>query len=86
MKKKFPLALLGMIFCFTLGGFYIAHSIKNIVNKLEIITTLHQVEHFQQDLQNKIKVLQTDLRLKDSPHALHIDTFAKMVWFRQEVA
>lgn len=54
---------------------YIARSIEEVITNLENVITLHQVEFLRKDLQNKIKVVQTDLLLKDSPHALHIDPF-----------
>ncbi|MCB2183880.1 MAG: HAMP domain-containing protein [Desulfobulbaceae bacterium] len=75
MKKKVYLALFILVFCFTGGGLYITRSTEDVVSKLEIITTLHQVEFFRKDLQSKIKTVQTDLLLKDSPHALDIDEF-----------
>ncbi|MCK9294755.1 MAG: ATP-binding protein [Desulfobulbaceae bacterium] len=75
MKKKVFIALLLLVFCFSGGGIYIARSIAEVITNLENVITLHQVEFLRKDLQNKIKVVQTDLLLKDSPHALHIDPF-----------
>jgi signal transduction histidine kinase len=79
MKKKVFLALLVLIFCFTGGGIYIARSIEGVIANLENVITLHQVEFLRKELQNKIKTVQTDLLLKDSPHALHIDPFISHV-------
>ncbi|MBI5558365.1 MAG: HAMP domain-containing protein [Deltaproteobacteria bacterium] len=75
MKKKVFIALLVLVFCFFSGGIYIARSIDEVITGLENVITLHQVEFLRKDLQNKISVVQTDLLLKDSPHALPIDLF-----------
>jgi len=75
MKKKVFIALLVLVFCFSSGGIYIARSIEEVIAHLENVITLHQVEFLRKDLLNKIKVVQTDLLLRDSPHALHVDPF-----------
>ncbi|MEW6519925.1 MAG: ATP-binding protein [Thermodesulfobacteriota bacterium] len=75
MKKKVFIALLILVFCFSGGGFYIVRSIEEVITHLENVITLHQVEFLRKDLWNKIKVVQTDLLLKDSPHALRTDPF-----------
>jgi signal transduction histidine kinase len=75
MKKKVLIALLVLVFCFSSGGIYIARSIEEVISNLENVITLHRVEFLRKDLLNKIKVVQTDLLLRDSPHALHIDPF-----------
>lgn len=79
MKKKVFLALFLLVFCFSGGGLYIARSTEDVVSKLEVINTLHQVEYLRKDLHNKIKIVQSNLLLQDSPHALHVDSFSTHV-------
>lgn len=64
-----------LILCFVAGGVYITGSIDKVMTRLENINTLHKVEFLRKTLLQEINVVQTDLLLKDSPHARNIDVF-----------
>jgi len=75
MKKKIFIVLSALIACFIGGGFYVTQSIDGVVVKLEKLIALHQVELLRKTLLTKINKVQEDLLLKDSPHAVEIDSF-----------
>ncbi len=77
MKKKLFVGLIILSIGFILGGVYITKSINLVVDKLNNIIALHKVDYLRDDLINKIKTVQTDLQLKDSPYATNVDTFVK---------
>jgi len=79
MKKKFFIGLFVLLLSFIAGGIYVTASIDAVISKLENIMTLHQVEFLRENLLTRIKIVQTDLLLKDSPHANNIDTFVEHV-------
>ncbi len=79
MRKKVITGLAVLIFCFFAGGIYITKSIDKVMNRLENINTLHKVEFLRKTLLQEINVVQTDLLLKDSPHARNIDVFIENV-------
>ena len=79
MRKKVIAGLAVLIFCFIAGGIYITKSIDKVMTRLENINTLHKVEFLRKTLLQEINVVQTDLLLKDSPHARNIDIFVQNV-------
>jgi two-component system sensor histidine kinase AtoS len=79
MKKKI---YIGLFFCslvFILGGFYITDSIGHVISSLRNVITLHQVEILRENLLVQIKVVQSDLLLKDTPHARDLEIFVEHV-------
>jgi two-component system, NtrC family, sensor histidine kinase AtoS len=77
MKIKIYLGLLVLSFCFVIGGLYLVLSINTVIERLEDIIVLQKVEFFRKDFQNNLAVVQTDLLLKDSPHARNMDVVVK---------
>jgi len=77
MKKKIFIVFITLSLCFTAGGFYIVRSIDWVTEKLESIITIHQVELLRKTLLARINKVQEDLLLKDSPHAVEIDSFVR---------
>ena len=75
MKKKIFIVLSALIVCFIGGGFYVTQSIDGVVVRLEKLIALHQVELLRKTLLTRINKVQEDLLLKDSPHAVEIDSF-----------
>ena len=79
MKKKIFIGLILLSICFVLGGSYITATIEGAIAKLENIITLHQVEIFRKNLLSQIKLVQSDLLLKDSPHSRDVDMLVEHV-------
>jgi len=79
MKKKIFIGLILLSLCFVLGGSYITATIEGAIAKLENIITLHQVEIFRKNLLSQIKLVQSDLLLKDSPHSRDVDMLVEHV-------
>ena len=77
MKLKVFIGLVLLSLCFIAGGLYITEAMDRVVNKLQDIIILEQVQFQRKTLLNQIKEVQTDLLLKDSPHAASIDTFVQ---------
>lgn len=75
MKRHVLIGLTIMLFCFFSGGTYILFSISSITDKLERINSFHQVAFLQETLENRIKAVQADLLLQDSPHTRKLDNF-----------
>ena len=86
MKRYVLLGLSIMLCCFFAGGFYIIISIDDVTEKLENIVAFHQVEILRQDLENDIKVAQSDLLLQDSPHARSFDTMVQHIESMEKAA
>jgi signal transduction histidine kinase len=79
MKKKIFLGIILVIFFFTIGGFYLANTFNQITGTLQNIITLNRMEFEKKTFLNKIEVVQTDLLLKDSPHAIDINLLVSHV-------
>ncbi len=79
MKKKIFIGLILLSICFVLGGSYITATIEAAIDKLENIITLHQVEIFRKNLLSQIKLVQSDLLLKDSPHSRGVEMLVEHV-------
>jgi signal transduction histidine kinase len=79
MKKKVFFGLLSVVIFFTMGGFYLTNAFDNIIDTLQNIITLNRMEFEKKTFLNKIEVVQTDLLLKDSPHAIDINLLVKHV-------
>jgi len=79
MRKKIYIGLCICSLIFIMGGFYITGSIGNVIASLRNVIILHQVEILREDLLNKIKVVQSDLLLKDSPHERDLNIFVEHV-------
>ncbi|MBU0679921.1 MAG: PAS domain S-box protein [Proteobacteria bacterium] len=77
MKRKAFIGLVILSLCFVLGGVYITAGMNRVVGKLQDIILLQQMHSQRKALIEKIKEVQTDLLLKDSPHAVDIDTFVQ---------
>jgi two-component system sensor histidine kinase AtoS len=75
MKKKIFIVLIALTVCFIGGGFYVTRSMDGVVKRLEKLIALHQVELLRKTLLTKVTKVQEDLLLKDSPHAVEIDSF-----------
>jgi two-component system, NtrC family, sensor histidine kinase AtoS len=77
MKKKVYLGLLVLSLSFIIGGIYLVLSINSVIDRLENIIVLQKVEFFRKNFQNHVAIVQTDLLLKDSPHARNIEVIVK---------
>jgi len=75
MRRKIFIGFIILSVSFTAGGLYITRSIDRVISKLETIITLHRVEILRKTLLTDVKVVQQDLLLKDSPHAIKVDSF-----------
>lgn len=69
MKRKVLLGLVFFSLCFVAGGVYIMRSINKVIADLQTVIALQKVGLQRQNLLNTIKIMQTDLLLKNSPHA-----------------
>ena len=79
MKKKILAGLIVLTLLMIAGGWNITHLNNNVVTELENIISLHEVEHLRKNLLNQINIVQSDLLLKDSPHARDVNTFVQHV-------
>ncbi|MFO7813516.1 MAG: ATP-binding protein [Pelovirga sp.] len=66
MKLRIMLGLALMLCCFFAGGLYIYKSVSSMTLQLEQLTTFHQVESLRESLENRIRLIQSDLILSDS--------------------
>lgn len=74
MRIKAIIGFILLTLLFLGGGIYITSANKRAIENLENVISLNEVSHRQSDLMNKIKLVQADLLLADSPHAKDIDT------------
>lgn len=74
MKKKIVIAVGTICLIFLLGGTYIIITTEIATSKLEHLIVLHQVEILREQLLITAKKVQSDLKLRDTPHASSIDT------------
>ena len=79
MKNKVFIVLILFIIFFTIGGIYLTNTFNGIIGTLQNIIALQQMEFEKKTFLNKIEVVQTDLLLKDSPHAVSINMFIQHV-------
>jgi len=79
MKKKVFIGLLAVIVCFTVGGLYLTNTFQRTIGMLQNIIVLQQMEFQKKNLLNRLETVQTDLLLKDSPHAVDITLFMQHV-------
>ncbi len=77
MKRKVLIGLITLSLCFTFGGLYITEAMNGVIDNLQNIILLQQVGFQRKTLLTQIKEVQTDLLLKDSPHATSLDTFVR---------
>ncbi|MGV1101030.1 ATP-binding protein [Thiovibrio sp. JS02] len=77
MKLKVFIGLIVLSLCFIFGGLYITEAMNRVIANLQDIIILQQVEFQRKTLLSQIKEVQTDLLLKDSPHAASLDTFVR---------
>ncbi len=75
MKRKVFIGLITLSLCFIFGGLYITEAMNRVIGNLQDIILLQQVGFQRKTLLSQIKEVQTDLLLKDSPHAASIDIF-----------
>ena len=74
MKKKIFIALVIACLFFVLGGTYIIVTMEFSTSKLDHLIVLHQVEILREQLLLNIEKVQSDLSLRNTPHATGIDT------------
>lgn len=79
MRLKVFIGLVLLSLCFVAGGLYVTEAMDLVVGKLQDIILLQQAQSQRKTLVNQIKEVQTDLLLKDSPHAVNFDTFVQHV-------
>ncbi len=77
MKLKVFIGFVILALCFIFGGLNITEVMSRVVAKLQYIISLQEMQSKQKMLLNQIKEIQTDLLLKDSPHAASFDTFVQ---------
>jgi two-component system sensor histidine kinase AtoS len=73
MRIKAILGFIVLTILFLGGGIYITSANNRSIRKLENVINLSEVAHRRSDLMNKIKLVQVDLLIADSPHATAID-------------
>lgn len=74
MRKKAIIGFIILTLLFLGGGFYITATNNRAIENLEKVVRLNEVALRRTDLLNKIKLIQADLLLADSPHATDMDT------------
>ena len=74
MKKRIILAASLICLFFVLGGTYIIYGIENATAKLDHLVTLHQVEILREQLLINTKKVESDLKLRNTPHATGMHT------------
>ena len=74
MKKKVILAASIICLFFVLGGTYIIYSIEKATAKLEHLVTLHRVEILREQLLINTEKVESDLKLRNTPHKTVMDT------------
>lgn len=74
MRTKAIIGFIVLTVLFIAGGIYITSANNRAIENLENVVRLNEVAHRRADLLNKIKLVQADLLLADSPHATDIDT------------
>jgi len=79
MRKHVLLGLALMLFCFITGGIYIVTSIKEVTDKLENVSSFHQVEFKRANLEHHIKTVQSNLLLQGSPHSKSFGDSVKLI-------
>ena len=79
MRKHVLLGLALMLFCFITGGIYIVTSIKEVTDKLENVSSFHQVEFKRANLEHHIKAVQSNLLLQGSPHSKSFGDSVKLI-------
>jgi len=79
MKKHVLIWLTLMLLCFIAGGFYIISSIQEVTSNLGEAAAFNQVEFLRQDLENNIRIIQSNLLLQNSPHALDDDSAIALI-------
>ncbi len=79
MKRKILAGLIILTLLMIAGGWNIIHLNNNVITELKNIISLHEVEHLRKNLINQIRIVQSDLLLKDSPHARDVNTFVQHV-------
>ena len=66
MKRQILIGLTLMLCCFFVGGIYIYRSVSSMAMQLEQLTTFHQVESLRETLENRIRLIQSDLVLSNA--------------------
>jgi PAS domain S-box-containing protein len=74
MRKKIVIAVGTICLIFLLGGTYIIITTEIATSKLDHLIVLHQVEILREQLLIHAKKVQSDLNLRNTPHASGIDT------------
>ncbi len=77
MKTKILIGLTVLSLCFVFGGFYIIQAMNSVVTGLQDMMVLQQMGFQRKSLLAQIKEVQSDLLLKDSPHATDFDIFVQ---------
>jgi two-component system sensor histidine kinase AtoS len=77
MKNKIIIGLIVLSLSFTFGGFYITQAMNRVVSNLQEMMDLQHMGFQGKTLLAQIKVVQSDLLLKDSPHAVEFKEFLR---------
>lgn len=73
MKKKLFITLLIYSLVFLLGGIYIVSTIESSTSRLHNLIRLYQIEMQRKHLLINLKIVQSDLNLRRTPHAKSVD-------------
>jgi len=74
VKTKVIIGLIVLFLSFVFGGVYITGAMNRVVNGLQHMILLQRMGFQRKNLLAQIKELQSDLLLKDTPHATGFDT------------
>lgn len=74
MRTKAIIGFIILTLLFFGGGIYITSANNRAIENLENVVRLNDVAHRRADLLNKIKLVQADVLLIDSPHATGVET------------
>ncbi|MFZ5997192.1 MAG: PAS domain S-box protein [Nitrospirota bacterium] len=86
MKRKIVIGLSIFTIVFLLGGIYIITTIERATSTLDNLIKLHQVEILREHLLIQVKMVQSDLNLKNTRYARSIDTVTMHVRNMEKVA
>ncbi len=77
MKNKIIIGLIVLSLSFIFGGFYITEAMNRVVSGLQEMMDLQHMGFQGKTLMAQIKVVQSDVLLKDSPHAVNFAEFVR---------
>jgi len=77
MKKRIVIGLGAYSIIMILAGLYVLSVIERATTKLDELIVLHQVEILREHFLIQLRSAQTDLTLRDTPHARDFDTMVR---------